>query len=63
MLELGSWGHSVLQTPALVYFYYCSVIEIPVFTVNSVDSDHMHILQHLIWVCTVYQLTFLGSTD
>ena len=22
MLESGSWGHSVLQTPALVFFYF-----------------------------------------
>ena len=24
MLESGSWGHSVLQTPALVFFFFNS---------------------------------------
>ena len=44
VLESGSWGHSVLQTPALVpiatylvSFYY--FIQIPVFNANSVDPD------------------------
>ena len=31
VLESGSWGHSVLQTPALVYRNSCNA--------NSVDTD------------------------
>ena len=46
VLESGSWGHSVLQTPALVDFFYLTEL-------NKDDSSHssgacFHILVHCI---------------